>query len=233
MSGPVFDLLRERRQALGVEPVLPTLSQRDSLLRRGLLLGTGLLGVALGLTALLYLRLRMVQSEMGELQQYEAQSTQLQAELTSRKSTVERLLVANRQLAEGLTTVRSSSALLADLQLRTPDGVQLVSAVVNGNALAIKGKARDPQAFERINAMLLELKRSPLFDPAAVALTRAVREEKGEEAADTGAMPAVSFELTAPFQTLPPLRQLQVLRQLGAQGIARRLERVQGEGLMP
>jgi type IV pilus assembly protein PilN len=43
----------------------------------------------------------------------------------------------------------------------------------------------------------------------------------------------VGFELSAPFATLPAARQLAVLRALGAEGMARRLQLLQREGLLP
>jgi type IV pilus assembly protein PilN len=43
----------------------------------------------------------------------------------------------------------------------------------------------------------------------------------------------VSFELSAPFAQLQPRQQLQIMRQLGSGGLARRLELLQREDLLP
>jgi type IV pilus assembly protein PilN len=43
----------------------------------------------------------------------------------------------------------------------------------------------------------------------------------------------VNFEMTAPFSNLPPARQLVVMNELGSQGMARRLQLLQSEGLIP
>jgi type IV pilus assembly protein PilN len=42
----------------------------------------------------------------------------------------------------------------------------------------------------------------------------------------------VAFEIRAPFSSLTPARQLQVLRLLGAEGMARRLTLLQREGVL-
>jgi type IV pilus assembly protein PilN len=133
-----------------------------------------------------------------------------------------------------LTSVRTSSALLTELQLRTPEAVQLITVDVKQGALQIKGVARDPQAFERINALQLELQRSPLLLGTGVSITKVERKIEDRAAQEVAGVPApVSFELSASFATLPPARQLELLRQLGSDGMARRLQLLQSEGLMP
>ena len=133
--------------------------------------------------------------------------------------------------------MRTSSALLTDLQLRTPQGVQLTSAVVQGRNLVIKGKAHDPMAFGRINALLLELKRSDLFDPATVTLVRSERAaspNQGQAADRSPLLPVpVGFEINSTFAMLDPKQQLTVLQKLRSDGMARRLQLLQREGLLP
>jgi type IV pilus assembly protein PilN len=131
-----------------------------------------------------------------------------------------------------LTGVRSSSALMKDLQIRTPVGIQLLAADMAGSALVLRGQTFDPQAFERINALQLELKQSPLLDPGAISLIK-VERKLPDANLPAGVRPAVAFELSAPFAQLDPNQRLQVLRQLGSGGLARRLELLQREGLLP
>lgn len=242
MTVPVLDLLRERRQALGLEPMAPLLAAQRPLLRRGTVIGAALLGTVLGIGGLLLLRHAMVRAQMGELEHYEAEAARMRTLLTARKGKLDRLRDTNRRLAESLTTLRTSSALLTELQLRTPEGVQLVGAQSKGAQLVLKGRAADPMAFARINALELELKRSPLLAAEGVALSK-VERQPAKDAAAAGpgsgrsALPAgpppVGFEMVGPFAALGPARQLEVLRQLGSDGMASRLERLQQEGLMP
>jgi type IV pilus assembly protein PilN len=242
MTTPILDLLRERREELGQESMASTLLDRRSLLLRSALIGAVLLGVAVGSTALLFLRLQFVRAQAAQLERFEGEANQLQAEMTAEKTKLDQLTATNRSLTEALTTLRTSSALLADLQLRTPEGVQLLSAESRGTTLVLKGQAVDPLAFARINAMQLELARSPLMDAEGVALVKLERVDKTQTSAPQSgsgapAAPvvssAVNFEMTAPFSSLPPARQLVVMNELGSQGMARRLQLLQSEGLIP
>ncbi len=236
MTAPVLDLLRERRQELGQESMATALADRRPLLLRGAIIGAAVLGVAVGLTALLFLRHQMIKVQAAQLGRFEAESSQLQGEVTASQGTLAKITATNRSLTDALTTLRTSSALLADLQLRTPAGVQLLSAQVKGPLLELKGQAVDPLAFARINALQLELRRSPLMDPKGVHLVKLERvlPVAGPPLAKGLQLPAaVSFELNATFATLAPTRQLTVLRQLGSDGMARRLQTLQTEGLIP
>ena len=144
---------------------------------------------------------------------------------------------------EATILVPELQALLTDLQLRTPDGVQLIGAEVKGPSLVIRGQARDPLAFARINAMQLELGRSPLLQGEGVSLAKVERvEDRNKPAVSASATPAeaalaalpnpVAFEITAPFATLEPARQLELMQRLGSEGMARRLQALRGEGLL-
>lgn len=236
MTPPILDLLRERRQELGQETMVSALRDRRPLLLRGALIGAVVLGAALGCTALVFLRHQFVKAQTAQLTHFEAESTQLQAEMAASKAKLDQLNATNRSLTEALTTLRTSSALLADLQLRTPDGVQLLSAEAKGTDLVLKGQALDPLAFARINAMQLELGRSPLMNAQGVNLVKLERVEQnaGSAKQEGPVIPsAVRFEMTGPFASLPPSRQLAVMQELGSEGMARRLQLLQAEGLIP
>ena len=240
MSPPILDLLRERRKELGQESMVSALLQRRPLLLRGALIGAIVLGGSVLATALVFLRFQYVRMQTAQLTRFEAESTQIQAEMAASRAKLDQLAATNRSLTEGLTTLRTSSALLADLQLRTPEGIQIQSAEAEGSNLVLKGQDLDPLAFARINALQLELSRSPLLKPKGVALVKLERVPPSDAPAGQAGAPTtaptpatVSFELSGPFATLPPARQLSVMRQLGSEGMVRRLQLLQAEGLIP
>ena len=197
------------RSQLGLLPMSALLEERRRLLVRGTAIGAALLGLVLASSALIFLRHQVVKSQMGKLQQVEGEFSQLQEQTGTTKARVEAIIATNRRLAEGLTSVRTSSAVLTELQLRTPESVQLITVDLKQGALQIKGEARDPNAFERINALQLELQRSPLLEDTGVSLTKVERKTDDKAAQEVAGVPApVGFELTAHFATLPPARQL-------------------------
>lgn len=228
-----LDLLRERRIELGLPADPPRPPDPRRLLLIGAAVGSGLVAAAVGLSLLLRWQQEMLSNELQRLAPVQAQVEGLEAQLKGERATTEATRKANQQLAEGLVAVRSGTALMTDLSERASTGLQLTALKVNKDDLELKGRSSDPGAFERINALLLRLKASPLLDPATVKLGRAER-----AAPETGPKgrpsPLVNFELTAGFrEPLTGAAQLRLLQGLGADGMARRLELLQRQGLLP
>ena len=230
------DLLQESR---GDQPGQVALAADWRLpLRRGAAIGAALVAamalVAAGLAAIQVGN----QAEIDRLLPVQAVADGLQARLQGERRRLRLLQRGNQALADGLVAVRSGSALLEDLRRRTPAGVQLTEVKVEPALVHLKGRATDPQAFARINALQLGLQGSPLFQPEGVQLVKANREEgpsgarPGAGAGPSGRQPVV-FELTAAFADRPALLDGDQLRALGADGMAKRLLLLQRAGVLP
>lgn len=233
---PVLDLLRERRQELGVEPLAATLAQRRGLLQRGALIGLALAGFMAGLCALVMLQHALVKSRMARLNAVEAEAQQLEIQLKGVQQKLQSTIATNRALARALTAGRTSAALLAELQRITPQGVQLTNADLGDESLMLKGQADDPYALVRINALQLELQRSALVKADGVRLTKVERRNVTGAAASAvrpGESVPLEFELKANLSALDPRDQMEVLTRLGSEGMARRLRLLREEGLLP
>ena len=231
---PVLDLLRERRQEIGQQTIASVLGDRQSLMLQGFSLGALVLGAVAGISALVFLRHQVVKAQMGQLNQVEAQAEGLRQELGHRSKRLSTITEVNQQLSNALSSVRPTSALMSELQLRTPDGVQLLSAESADTNLVVRGLARDPLAFARINAMQLEMRRSPLLDPQSISLSKMERKDQDgtDSKAKTSSAIPIQFEISARLAQLPPIQMEEVLRQLGSTGMARRLALLQKEGLL-
>jgi type IV pilus assembly protein PilN len=236
-----FDLLREKRQELDLaDPVQVAVQGRQKLLQ-GVAVGAALIGISLGAILLVLLRAQMVRSALDRLGTVEAEVQLFETQLTAAQAKLKGVEKANADLVKGLIAVRSGSALMRDLQMRVPEGVQLTAASEEGAGYRLKGVSRDPQAFARINALQLQLKRSPLLDPNAITMVKASRGPVGanasastSNAAALGLAPApVHFELQVHVRPpISPLAEKQILTQLGAEGLVRRLDLLQREGLL-
>ena len=222
-----WDLLRQRRLERGLPPTSPPLTASRSLLVRGGLLGGGLLAAVLVGWGWLVWRQAQVNEQLQGLRGIPAQVQMLETKALAERRKLSGLQRSNEGLAKGLVAVSSGSALLAQLAAITPAGVQLTEAQVQGNSLKLKGVAVDPQAFRRVNALSLLLAESPLFEASGVEVIKLSRD--GAKGADE----PVRWELTATFATLPVARQVQVLQQLGAEGMVRRLRILQRAGVLP
>jgi type IV pilus assembly protein PilN len=227
-----LDLLRERRAQLG----LPEPDTSDPLvpLLKGAVLGGALVGVALLASGLMMLLNRSTAAEVERLTPVQGQFDALQAQIKAQRGQRLAIEKASTDLAQALVAVRSGSALMEDLRRRAPQGVQFTEARVEGDLLRLKGLASDPGAFARINALQLNLQRSPLFDPKKVVLVKANREEPKNQPqpGDVAPIPPVLFELTVGFRPLSGGGDLATLRLLGADGMATRLQKLQREGLL-
>jgi Tfp pilus assembly protein PilN len=234
MTATPFDLLRERRRALGLpEPADDARQVRETLLT-GAVIGAVLVGVALGIAALVVLRRQMVNTDIANIASVEAEVADFEGRLRAEQERLAPVKAVNQALVQGLLDVRSGSALLRDLQRRVPRGVQLteVKHQDGGKGLLIKGLAVGRQPFALINALQLELKRSPLLDPTSVSLRKAEREQPDTQRAGSGR--DVIFELNAQFRpSINPLAEKQILEELGATGLAQRLALLQRQELLP
>ena len=227
-----FDLLREKRQELNLPEPVQVAVQGRQLLARGAAIGAALIGISLGAVVLVWLRALMVSAAVDRLGTVDAEVQLFETQLTAARGKLKRVDKANADLVKGLIAVRSGSALMRDLQLRVPAGVQLTAATEKGAGYRLKGVSLDPQAFARINAFQLQLKRSPLLDPNGVTLVKASRGAVETKSFAAGSGP-VSFELLVNVRPpISPPAEKRILTQLGAEGLVRRLDLLQREGLL-
>lgn len=233
MTSPILDLLRERRRQIGQPSLSWLLQQRPALLRRGLILGSAMVGIVLGGIGLMTLVRLQVRERITGLEPIEVQANALKAQVTSRRQELDRLTQSNNAVAKQITNTSTSSGLLTTLQLLAPSGVQLESVDVQPTGLVLKGKAEDPNAFSRINALQLSLASSPLLVSNSLQIKRVDRPNSTTQNSNQNKpAPFVTFEINGGIAQLPPQRQLLLLQQLGADGMARRLQRMQAEGLL-
>ena len=219
---PKPDLLQQRRLELGLPlepaPVPPLFS---------LVLKGGIAGVALVMLTLLTLlglqhRQQLVQAEIDALDPVEKRVGDAKARLRAMRSRRSTLDQQTQSIAEQLVAVRSGSALLEQLRRVTPQGVRLVSVDANPSKLLIKGESQGTNAFERINALDLNLEALPDLQPDGTTVVKAGAEQQG--------LIAFTLEAKLDSATKPTPHRL---RGLGAEGLVRRLELLQAEGVLP
>ena len=226
--GPV-DLLRQRRLEVGLPGDRSRTKPAWQLLLVGGLLGGALLLPAVGLQLALGQWESQVAVKMAQLTALPTRVQALDGQLKGALAGAKTLEASNQGLANGLVSVSSVSALVANLFELAPSGVELKDASVLGPVFSLKGGGNDPGAFQRINALQLQMAYSPMFQPNSVKLLKVSR-EVGKAGVAAG---QVSFELVSSFKTLDPGANLKQLQRLGASGMARRLEILQAAGVLP
>ena len=222
-----FDLLRRRREELGIEALTPAAGQ--GLLWRGGLIAAAL--VALGALGWLgiFAWVRVLESRELALKGVADQHQQFEARLQAVRQQLGQLTKANQALAAGILSIPSGSLLLADLASLTPGSVQLASVKQEGGQLTLNGSAAQPNGLRAINAFQLGLEQSVLFSSDQVQLVK-VQEQQAQPAA--ASQQVLSFELKATLDQAGTKAQLGRLQALGSPGLLRRLSQLQLEGLL-
>ena len=223
-----IDLLRQRRERYGTQrpKVIPV---------RTLLLRGALLGSALPLTLLLscfwlWLSESRLNQRAVELQPLADKHDQLKVKIKAETKALEAAVQTNQAMARSMANVRSSSVLLAELRRVVPQTISLDQAQISGDALKLSGEALMPDGLRTLNALMLSLGQSALFDEDGVTLEEArLQRSASSQTAEQGRL---SYGLSVRFASDAPQAIRPQLAALGAIGLERRLRRLdQEEGL--
>lgn len=225
-----IDLLRERRQELSLLTPGQVVDEQRRMVRQGALWGGALVAAVAAIGLAVTLRHQFVSASLDRVTLVERRMESLQADLQARTAALAEQRASNTTLARALATTPSGAALMRDLQARAPQGLQLSSVALSGSTLTLKGLASDPQGFERINVLQLQLDQSPLLSDAKLLKASRGGDQRGRNAVPPG---QVAFELQAKLRDLAGSPALETtLRQLGADGLEKRLQLLRKEGLL-
>lgn len=222
-----FDLLRQRREQLGLEPLQPAAG--PGLVWRGGLIGAGLLAAGLAGWLGLLAYGRVLAAQQQALQPVAEEHQRFQAQLAELRQSNEQLGTANQALADAILSIPSGALLLGDLAAFTPASLQLTLAKQEGDLLLLNGLAAHPDALRTINALQLELENSALFKPGQVQL---VKVAATPQAQDNTTAAGLYFEFKVAMAPAATKANLPRLLALGATGLRRRLAVLQQEGLL-
>lgn len=226
-----IDLLRERRQELQLLPPGEVVAEQRQMVRQGALWGGAVVAAVAAVGLVVTLRHQFVSASLDRVTLVERRMESLQNDLSARTAALAEQRASNTTLARALATTPSGAALMRDLQMRAPEGLQLTSVALSGSTLTLKGLASDPLGFERINVLELQLGQSPLLSEAKLLkASRGGGEQRGRSAAPAG---MVAFELQVKLRDLAASTSLETtLKQLQADGLEKRLQLLRKEGLL-
>ena len=221
-----IDLLRQRRERYGSER--PAVIPVRTLLLRGALFGSALPLILLLSCVWLWFSESRLRQQAVELQPLADEHDLLEVKIQKEKRVLEEAVQINQAMARAMANVRSSSVLLGVLQQRVPQSISLEQAKIDGGALDLKGEVLMPDGLRKLNALMLSLAQSPLFEQDGVTLLQASLRPAGAspESADQGRL---SYSLLARFASDAPQAIRSELTSLGAIGLERRLQRLQQE----
>ena len=224
-----IDLLRQRRERYGTGR--PEVINVRTLLLRGSLLGSTLPLLLLMGCFWLYLTESRLSQRATELQPLADEHDLLQeVKIPAEKQVLKAAVKTNQSMARAIANVRSSSALLAELRRLVPNTIILKQARISGSDLELSGESLMPDGLRTLNALMLSLRKSALFDLDGVRLQQATLESValGEPIEQE----KIDYVLSARFASDASQAIRPQLTALGAVGLERRLQRLdQEEGL--
>ena len=219
-----IDLLRQRREQLGYQR--PQAIPVRTLLLRGSLLGATLPVLLLLNFGWLFFREKSLINAEKRLAPAAQRHDFLQEEISSEQEKLKGLANTNKAMARAMSDVRSSSALLAELRRLVPAAISFSKIKVNGNLMELEGEALQPNGLRVVNALLLSLGDSALFQRDDVALKKVQQQQMGGGE-------RVNYSLTAAFAPDASQAIRSQLASLGALGFEKRMQFLQQEDLLP
>ena len=223
-----IDLLRQRRKRYGTQR--PAVVPVRTLLLRGALFGSVLPLILMLSCVWLWLSESRLRQRATELQPLAAEHALLAEKIQTEKKLLEYAVQTNQAMARAMADVRSSSAVLAELQRLVPESISLDQARINGDALDLSGEVLMPDGLRTLNALILSLGQSELFELNGVTLQQATLQRSG--AADATDSARLNYGMSAAFVPDASKAIRPRLAALGAVGLERRLRRLhQEEGL--
>ena len=216
----VPDWLRERRLELGLPPDPVVHQPLGQLLLKGAVLGSLLVLMPFALLVVMENQQRSLEAEVLALVPVEARVGNAETRLNSMAQKRSALTAQTKRIAAQLVALRSGSALLEQMRQVTPQGVRLLSVAALPSKLIIKGEAEGSDAFERINALALNLEAQDELRVDGTSIVKATANDNGR----------VDFSLESVIDSSvrsTPER----LRDLGAEGLARRYELLREQGI--
>ena len=216
----VPDWLRERRLELGLPPDPAVHQPLGQLLLKGAVLGSLLVLTPFALLVVMENQQRSLEAEVLALVPVEARVGNAETRLNSMAQKRSALTAQTKRIAAQLVALRSGSALLEQMRQVTPQGVRLLSVAALPSKLIIKGEAEGSDAFERINALALNLEAQDELRVDGTSIVKATANDNGR----------VDFSLESVIDSSvrsTPER----LRDLGAEGLARRYELLREQGI--
>ena len=220
-----LDLLARRRQRLGLVRPQPIAVRK--LLLRGTLIGAALPLLSLVVCFLILIQDRLLARQQEQLTPYANQHDAVKQSLDDIVVQIDSASSRNRSIARAMADVRSSSAVLVELAGLLPREMTFESLKAEGSQLIVEGAALQPNGLRTINAFLLRLAQSSLFDSQQVRLKKA---EVKEASGDSNSL--MTFSLAVAFRDDAAEATRSRLEELGAAGLAKRLRLLEAEELL-
>ena len=137
----------------------------------------------------------------------------------------------NSEIASGIAGIKSGSALLSEIRKNMPKTVQIEKLVSNEIQINTFGVANQPYGLFSINAFKIQLENSLFINEDDVKLEKAW-ESKISSSKNNQLNRILKFKMNAKFSNNYNSKLIKYLKELGSDGLAKRVSILTKEGLI-
>lgn len=220
-----FDFLRRRRKEYG--SINKKKTPVDVLRLRGLIIGCGIVSLSILLCITTSVTLISITKEQRQLEKDSIEFDSLVKEFKNELKILKSIYSVNKEIASGISSIRSGSAILSELKTNVPTSIQFKTISTNDKSLTITGVLPQPKALESINAFKLKIEGSPFFDERNTLLVNAKQLINNNYF-----LPYMQFEISSLFSKDNTDQIINHLDILGSAGILYRVKLMKEEGLI-
>ena len=164
-----IDLLRNRRaETLLLDPYF---IDNKKFIKKGIYLGSSLIFTVLSIGLGFIVRTNIIEQKKFNIKDFSDQYDAMVIKLDNESNELKKVADFNKKLRESISNISSSSALLKEISLLVPEGMQLINMNQIGDKLTLRSKINHEKPIELVNAFLIRLEDSEFIDFDLIDLT--------------------------------------------------------------
>ncbi len=176
-----IDLLRNRRdETLLLDPYF---IDNKKFIKKGIYLGSTLILTVISIGLGFIVRTNILEQKKINIKDFSDQYDSMVTQLDIESNELKKIADFNKKLRESISNISSSSALIKEISLLVPQGMQLINMNQIGDKLTFKSKINNKKPIELVNAFLIRLEDSEFINFDLIDLTNfnSIKEESEEE----------------------------------------------------
>jgi len=229
-----IDLLRNRRLDLGIVDTNIFISERK-LLKKGYLIGSGIISLVMGIFLFLIISQKVVQSKKTKLEPTVQEYESTQSKLFQTNKLNSDIKNSNIALAKEIIKIGSYSALITETSKIIPQSIQLENVKFKKGGISFNANVDNDLGLYEIIAFKLNLQNSIFFKKNSVTLKQASQQTTNTNYGFR--LKKLNFSIDADIERDPLVLygkniNTENLRSLKSKGLAERIELIKQEDIL-
>ena len=229
-----IDLLRNRRLDLGIVDTNIFINERK-LLKKGYLIGSGIITLVMGIFLFLLISQKVVQSKKTKLEPTVQEYESTQSKFFQTNKLINDIKNSNIALAKEIIKIGSYSALITETSKIIPQSIQLENVKFKKGSISFNANVDNDLGLYEIIAFKLNLQNSRFFKNNSVIIKQASQQTTNTN--NGFRLKKLNFSIDADIERNPLVLygkniNTENLRSLKSKGLAERIELIKQEGIL-